>query len=116
VNEHYSLEAQLLLLHFNFLVYIDESHLEVVFTSAGHLSNDYRFHDKLKRYIKSQQQNRAADEIPVRVTNAGTLVTLRGPAPAVDTLAANVNAFVAQAIEDEKERGFTMSFEFPQKQ
>jgi transcription antitermination factor NusA-like protein len=77
--------------------------------------NNYRFHDKLRRYIKSQQQNRAADEIPVRVTNAGTVVTLRGPAPAVDTLAANVNAFVAQAIEDEKERGFTLSFDFPQK-
>jgi predicted PilT family ATPase len=41
-------------------------------------------------------------------------VTLRGPAPAVQTLASKVNAFIEQAIQDEKERGFTMSFDFPQ--
>ena len=46
---------------------------------------------------------------------AGTVVTLRGPAPAVESLAAKVVAFVEQAKEDEKERGFTLSFDFPQK-
>jgi predicted PilT family ATPase len=30
-------------------------------------------------------------------------------------LASKVNAFIAQEIEDDKERGFTMSFDFPQK-
>ncbi|KAK2627151.1 hypothetical protein QTJ16_003117 [Diplocarpon rosae] len=73
------------------------------------------FHDKLRRFIQKEQQDRAADQIPVRVTNAGTVVTLRGPAPAVEALAGKVNAFLAEAIEDEKERGFTTSFEFPQK-
>ncbi|KAI9048789.1 hypothetical protein LZ554_007620 [Drepanopeziza brunnea f. sp. 'monogermtubi'] len=73
------------------------------------------FHDKLRRFIQKEQQDRAADQIPVRVTNAGTVVTLKGPAPAVESLAEKVNAFVAEAIEDEKERGFSTSFDFPQK-
>ena len=78
-------------------------------------NNNYRFHDKLRRYIKSEQADRAQDEIPVRVSAAGTVVTLKGPAPAVNTLAAKVEAFVEQAKEDEKERGFTLFFDFPQK-
>ena len=73
------------------------------------------FHEKLRRFIKKEQQDRAIDQIPVRVTATGTLVTLRGPEPAVESLAAKVNAFVEQAKEDEKERGFTLSFDFPQK-
>lgn len=61
-----------------------------------------------------EQQARDADQIPVRVSAADTIVTLRGPAPAVESLAAKVKAFVEQAIEEEKERGFTLSFDFPQ--
>ncbi|KUJ12448.1 uncharacterized protein LY89DRAFT_785807 [Mollisia scopiformis] len=73
-------------------------------------------HDKLKKFIKEEQASRAEDEIPVRVSAAGTLVTLRGPAPAVESLAAKVNAFVEAAIADEKERGFVLpAFDFPQK-
>ena len=49
------------------------------------------------------------------MSSTGTTVTLRGPEPSVKTLAAKVNAFVEEAIQDEKERGFTMSFDFPQK-
>lgn len=76
-------------------------------------SNDGRFHEKLRRFIQREQQDRAADQIPVRVFPSGTTITLRGPAPAVESLSAKVRAFVEQAIEDEKERGFTLSFEFP---
>lgn len=54
-------------------------------------------------------------EIPVRVTPSGTIITLKGPEPAVVALAAKVNAFVQEAIQDEKERGHTLSFDFPQK-
>ena len=78
------------------------------------MSNEIRFHEKLRRYITAEQKSRAADQIPVRVTAAGTMVTLRGPAPAVETLTSKVNSFIEQAIQDEKERGFTMSFDFPQ--
>lgn len=57
---------------------------------------------------------RADDQFPVRVKPTGTLITLSGPESAVETLAQKVNAFVEQAIQDEKERGFTLSFDFPQ--
>jgi transcription antitermination factor NusA-like protein len=74
-----------------------------------------KFHDKLKRFIKNEQQDRSIEQIPVRVTSNRSIVTMRGPKPAVESLLQKVEAFVAQAIADEKERGFTMSFDFPQK-
>lgn len=74
-----------------------------------------KFHERLRRFIKKEQENRSAGQIPIRVTKVGTTVTLRGPASAVDSLAAKANAFVEQEKEDEKERGFTLSFDFPQK-
>lgn len=74
-----------------------------------------RFHDKLKRFIKKEQENRTADQIPIRVSNLGTTVTLRGPKSSVERLATKVIAFVQQETEDEKERGFTLEFDFPQK-
>lgn len=73
------------------------------------------FHEKLRKFIQKEQQQRSADQIPIRVSAAGTVVTLRGPAPAVESLAAKVNAFIEEAIEDEKERGFTLTFDYPQK-
>ncbi|TQS35424.1 hypothetical protein Golomagni_04155 [Golovinomyces magnicellulatus] len=73
------------------------------------------FHEKLRRFIQTSQQERAADEIPVRVFVSGTKLTLRGPEPAVETLSTKVHAFVTQAIEEEKERDFSLSFDFPQK-
>ncbi|EGX90950.1 RNA binding effector protein Scp160, putative [Cordyceps militaris CM01] len=74
-----------------------------------------KFHEKLRRFIKKEQENRAANQIPIRVTKAGTTVTLRGPSSAVNSLAAKATAFVEQEKQDDKERGFTLSFEFPQK-
>ncbi|TDZ38468.1 Vigilin 1 [Colletotrichum spinosum] len=74
-----------------------------------------KFHERLRRFIKKEQANRANDQIPIRVSSVGTVVTLRGPASAVKNLEAKVLAFVEQEKEDEKERGFTLSFDFPQK-
>ncbi|CCF33416.1 KH domain-containing protein [Colletotrichum higginsianum] len=74
-----------------------------------------KFHERLRRFIKKEQANRADDQIPIRVSSVGTVVTLRGPASAVKKLEDKVIAFVEQEKEDEKERGFTMSFDFPQK-
>ena len=51
----------------------------------------------------------------MRVTNNGAVVTFRGPAPSVERLTSKVRAFLDQAVEDEKERGFTTNFEFSQK-
>ncbi|KAK1994423.1 KH domain-containing protein [Colletotrichum falcatum] len=74
-----------------------------------------KFHERLRRFIKKEQANRPDDQIPIRVSSVGTVVTLRGPASAVKKLEAKVIEFVEQEKEDEKERGFTMSFDFPQK-
>ena len=74
-----------------------------------------KFHERLRRFIKKEQESRPADQTPVRMTKVGTTVTLRGPASAVESLAAKANAFIEQEKEDEKERGFTLSFDFPQK-
>ncbi|KAK0641207.1 hypothetical protein B0T16DRAFT_211120 [Cercophora newfieldiana] len=83
--------------------------------SAASLDVPQKFHDKLKKFIKKEQENRAANQIPVRVSNIGTIVNFRGPRSAVESLAAKCEAFLAQEKEDEKERGFTLEFEFPQK-
>lgn len=74
-----------------------------------------KFHERLRRFIKKEQESRSSDQIPIRVTKLGTKITLRGPASAVEKLAAKANAFVEQEKEDEKERGFTLTFDFPQK-
>ncbi|GJN73524.1 hypothetical protein PLICBS_007604 [Purpureocillium lilacinum] len=74
-----------------------------------------KFHEKLRRFIKKEQESRSSDQIPIRVTKVGTNITLRGPASAVESLAAKAEEFVEQAKEEEKERGFTLSFDFPQK-
>ena len=74
-----------------------------------------KFHERLRRFLKKEQESRTSDQIPVRVTKAGTTVTLRGPKSAVEALAKKAEAFVEQEKEDEKERGFTLSFDFPQK-
>lgn len=74
-----------------------------------------RFQDKLRKFILKEQQSRASHVIPVRVSNAQEIVTFRGPAPSVEALTAKVADFLEQAAQDEKERGYTMSFDFPQK-
>lgn len=42
-------------------------------------------------------------------------MNFRGPRSAVESLAAKCRAFIEQEKEDEKERGFTLEFPFPQK-
>ncbi|KAK3350134.1 hypothetical protein B0T25DRAFT_592141 [Lasiosphaeria hispida] len=83
-------------------------------TSAS-LDVPQKFHDKLRKFIKKEQENRAANKIPVRVSSLGTTVNIRGPSSAVESLAAKCEAFIEQEKADEKERGFILEFEFPQK-
>ncbi|KAF7861868.1 hypothetical protein EAF04_007750 [Stromatinia cepivora] len=70
------------------------------------------YHDKLRKFIFTENK---AFQIPARVSANGTVVTLQGPRPTVEKLAVKVKDFVAQAIEEEKERGYTQTFDFPQK-
>ncbi|OAA61095.1 RNA-binding effector protein [Niveomyces insectorum RCEF 264] len=72
-----------------------------------------KHHERLKRFIKKEQEARPPNQLPVRVSSLGTVVTLRGPKTPVEDLSAKVNAFIEQEKEDEKERGFTLSFDFP---
>ncbi|KAI1134137.1 putative RNA binding effector protein Scp160 [Hypoxylon sp. FL0543] len=76
-----------------------------------------KFQDKLRKFIKKEQDatTRAAGDIPVRVSVKGTTVTMRGPTSSVESLSKKAAAFVEQEKEDEKERGFTLKFDFPQK-
>jgi rRNA processing protein Krr1/Pno1 len=74
-----------------------------------------KYHDKLRRFIKKEQADHPTDQIPVRVSSLRETVTFRGPRSAVESLAEKSRAFVQQEKEDEKERGFTLDFDFPQK-
>lgn len=102
--------------------FLDEAskHLQSLVNQQEALANKsvevpLKFHDKLKKFIKKEQENKPADQMPVRVSNVRETVNFRGPSSAVDSLVAKTEAFVEQAIQDEKERGFTLEFEFPQK-
>ncbi|KAM0254872.1 hypothetical protein ACHAQJ_006309 [Trichoderma viride] len=83
--------------------------------SSAALDVPAKFHEKLRRFIKKEQESRSETQIPVRVTKVGTIVTLRGPKSAVESLASKATAFIEQEKIDEKERGYTLSFDFPQK-
>ncbi|KAI9759347.1 MAG: hypothetical protein M4579_002405 [Chaenotheca gracillima] len=95
-----------------------------------------KFHDKVRRFVAKEQSNLPAEEAPVHVQigepratpgqklrpqnpiAAAALesgVSLRGPASSVDVLATKIAAFVEEEKELEKERGYTTTFEFPQK-
>ncbi len=73
-----------------------------------------RYHTRLQRFIKAEQ-DKAANPIRARVSNLGETVTIRGPSSVVASLTEKCLAFVEQEKQDEKERGFTLDFEFPQK-
>ncbi|KAG6012946.1 hypothetical protein E4U43_007564 [Claviceps pusilla] len=83
--------------------------------SSASLDVPAKFHERLRRFIKKEQESRSSDQFPVRVTKVGTTITLRGPQSAVEALASKAKAFLEQEKEDEKERGFTLTFDFPQK-
>lgn len=85
-----------------------------------------KFHDKIRRFVDRQQQAMPRDEIPVQVlfgarrpeearrrSNHG--IAMRGPNGAVDDLTAQILAFIEQEEKDELERGYTTTFDFPQK-
>ncbi|KAK1782218.1 hypothetical protein QBC45DRAFT_7764 [Copromyces sp. CBS 386.78] len=75
-----------------------------------------KYHAKLRNFIRQEQDERRSQEkIPARVFNIGTTVNIKGPRSAVENLASKCEAFIEQEKADEKERGFTLDFEFPQK-
>ncbi|KAK3673891.1 hypothetical protein LTR78_006093 [Recurvomyces mirabilis] len=86
-----------------------------------------KFHDKIRRHVDKHHQGLPDGQIPVQVNYGGQRqpgqqrsaqapnVNLRGPQDFVDALNDSLLAFIQQEHQDELERGFTLSFDFPQK-
>ncbi|PHH52442.1 Protein SCP160 [Ceratocystis fimbriata CBS 114723] len=85
-----------------------------VITSAA-MDIPVKFHERLRRFIKAEQARLSEGEFPVRVSSSGTRVALRGPASSVTSMGAKIEKFLEQEIQDDLERGFTLTFDFPQK-
>ncbi|KAK5701987.1 hypothetical protein LTR97_004805 [Elasticomyces elasticus] len=84
-----------------------------------------KFHDKIRRHVDKHHQALPQGQIPVQVNYGGQRqaaqqqqapsMQLRGPQDFVDALNASLMSFIEQEKQDELERGFTMTFDFPQK-
>ena len=95
-------------------------------------ANRVRFHDKLQRHV-DREQKQTAQAFPVDILlgqpqdgvhkasskidapPSGNAVVLRGLSPAVADLEAKIMAFVEMAEKEERERGYTTTFDFPAK-
>ncbi|KAF2860532.1 RNA-binding G protein effector of mating response pathway [Piedraia hortae CBS 480.64] len=82
-----------------------------------------KFHDKIRKYV-DRHHSAVPDQLPVQVDynakpraqgQTTPCVQLRGPQDLVDLLNSSLQAFIEQEKKDELERGFTLSFDFPQK-
>lgn len=85
-----------------------------------------KFYEKIRRYVDREQQNLPRDAVPAQVLfgqrrpeesrrRSDTGVSIRGPANAVEELTSKIRAFIEQEERDELERGYTTTFDFPQK-
>lgn len=86
-----------------------------------------KFHDKIRRHVDRHHQGLPEGSIPLQVLYGGPRqapqqrrqatpnVNLRGPQNEVDALMQSLLAFIEQEKQDELERGYTVSFDFPQK-
>lgn len=79
-----------------------------------------KYQEKTRKFIIREQESKDEDSIPVRAlvgdAKGGKCeVALRGPSGLVMDLAAKLDAFVAEQEKDDLERGYTTSFDFPQK-
>ncbi|KIX05983.1 uncharacterized protein Z518_03957 [Rhinocladiella mackenziei CBS 650.93] len=90
-----------------------------------------KFHDKVRRFVKNEPKPMPPEAFPVQVDFGGAgsgpnqangvsrgsppeRVYLRGPSEAdIEDLRRKIEAFLKEAEEDEKERGYTTSFAFP---
>lgn len=88
----------------------------------------FRYNDKIRKFV-AREQEADEDRIPVRVlfegdqgragrnANAAAQIelALRGRRGDVEDLTSKIKAFVEQQEKEDLERGYTISFEFPQK-
>ncbi|KAJ5856415.1 K Homology domain type 1 [Penicillium soppii] len=79
-----------------------------------------KYQEKTRKFINREQEAKGEDSIPVRAIvgeakGAQCEVSLRGPSAVVADLVTKLEAFVAEQEQDDKERGYITSFDFPQK-
>lgn len=87
---------------------------------AKSVSVPAKYQEKTRKFILREQESKGEDSIPVRAlvgdSKGGKCeVALRGPSNLVADLSAKLDAFVAEQEKDDLERGYTTSFDFPQK-
>ncbi|MCJ1312262.1 hypothetical protein MMC25_005936 [Agyrium rufum] len=83
-----------------------------------------KFHDKIRKYATREQEN---VPLPVQILNQGSQMNgnaqaqtdpglyVRGPRSQVDSIIPQLLAFIEAEKQDELERGYTTTFDFPQK-
>lgn len=84
-----------------------------------------KYQEKARRFISREQQAQGEDHIPVRAivgdargrngADSQCEVALRGRSRSVEDLARKLQAFVVEQEQDDLERGYTTTFDFPQK-
>jgi predicted PilT family ATPase len=79
-----------------------------------------KYQEKTRKFISREQEAKGEDSIPVRAIvgeakGSQCQVSLRGPSAIVDDLITKLEAFVVEQEQDDKERGYITSFDFPQK-
>ncbi|KAK1143283.1 hypothetical protein N8T08_006810 [Aspergillus melleus] len=80
-----------------------------------------KYQDKVSKFIARDQQAKGEDQIPVRAIVGDAKgardceVSLRGPSGTVGDLISALQAFVVEQEKDDLERGYTTTFDFPQK-
>lgn len=84
------------------------------------ISNCYRFHDKIRRYAEREQSSLPEGRYPLDVLfgahpTGPSGFSVRGPSNHVDELEEKLRKFIEQQHQDELERGYTTTFDFPQK-
>ncbi|OGE48881.1 hypothetical protein PENARI_c025G06788 [Penicillium arizonense] len=79
-----------------------------------------KYQEKARKFIIREQEAKGDDSIPVRAIvgepkASQCQISLRGPSALVNELVAKLEAFVMEQEQDDLERGYTVSFDFPQK-
>ncbi|KAJ5329746.1 K Homology domain type 1 [Penicillium brevicompactum] len=79
-----------------------------------------KYQEKGRKFINREQEAKGEDSIPVRAIvgeakGSQCQVSLRGPSAIVADLVSKLEDFVIEQEQDDKERGYITSFDFPQK-
>ncbi|KAK2744285.1 hypothetical protein FQN57_004370 [Myotisia sp. PD_48] len=82
---------------------------------AKHVPVPVKYHDKLRKFVTREQQGKEAGFIPVAVKVSDQEAALRGRTVDVEDLAAKIQEFVLEQQKDDLERGYTVTFDYPQK-